>query len=165
MFFATFETSPLFQVGTTSWLANFLLLSDDYRDLYDPKTGKIEGSKKLHKVVPQIFRAPVLKPYARKRLFEASVSFSIVRHPFERYETKIIISKVFIDIYLQIGVRLPRQAGGSVGQVLHQSCEPDPRHLRRGHLRQLRAVHPGPERARVPHHQQVVPQKVSSEGS
>ena len=94
MFFATFETSPLFQVGTTSWLANFLLLSDDYRDLYDPKTGKIEGSKKLHKVVPQIFRAPVLKPYARKRLFEASVSFSIVRHPFERYETKIVISKV-----------------------------------------------------------------------
>ena len=76
-------------------MANFLLLSDDYRDLYDPKTGKIEGSKKLHKVVPQIFRAPVLKPYARKRLFEASVSFSIVRHPFERYETKIIISKVF----------------------------------------------------------------------
>jgi len=72
------------KVGTTSWLANFLLLSDDYRDLYDPKTGKIEGSKKLHKVVPQIFRAPVLKPYDRKRLFEAAVSFSIVRHPFER---------------------------------------------------------------------------------
>ena len=46
----------IYQVGTTSWLTNFLLLSPK-RDLY--RGGSISSSK-LHSLVPGLFRPPKL---------------------------------------------------------------------------------------------------------
>jgi len=78
------------KVGTTSWLSNFLLISSKYQHLFS----KIQSSKKLHVQVPKLFRVPELRSSERRDLFEKSVSFSIVRHPFERlvsaFQDKIV---------------------------------------------------------------------------
>jgi len=77
------------KVGTTTWLASFLLISSKFKHLFN--SDKVNTSKKLHMLVPKLF--PV-KKITRSRLFENSISFSAVRHPFERfvsaYQDKLI---------------------------------------------------------------------------
>ena len=55
-FLVIFKFLFICQVGTTSWLTNFLLLSPQ-RDLY--RGGSITSSK-LHTLVPGLFRPPKL---------------------------------------------------------------------------------------------------------
>ena len=52
-----FYLSLLFKVGTTSWMTNFLLMSDQSQ-LY--KSGQIT-SKILHRTVPDMFRLPEMR--------------------------------------------------------------------------------------------------------
>lgn len=78
------------KVGTTSWMTNFLLMSDQSQ-LY--KSGQIT-SKILHRTVPDMFRLPDMRNSEFRNLVKSSTSFSIVRHPFERivsaYQDKIV---------------------------------------------------------------------------
>jgi len=69
------------KVGTTTWLTNFLLISSQHHHLYEQ--GFITD-KQLHTEVPQLFRLPDLDEDKMKKFFGESISFSIVRHPFER---------------------------------------------------------------------------------
>lgn len=65
---------PVFKAASTSWLINYLKLANSTAD---PKSGN------LHKLVTRLFPAPrTLK--LRKRIYEESTKFIIVRHPFER---------------------------------------------------------------------------------
>jgi len=77
------------KVGTTSWMTNFLLMSDQSH-LY--KSGQIT-SKILHRTVPDMFRLPDMRYSDFRNMVKSSTSFSIVRHPFERivsaYQDKI----------------------------------------------------------------------------
>jgi len=80
------------KVGTTSWLKNFLMISDQNQKQL---SGKINGGN-LHSIVPELFKLPAaLRKYSELRnLVEKSISFSVVRHPFERlvsaYQDKVI---------------------------------------------------------------------------
>ena len=49
---------PLLQVGTTSWLADFLLMSDS-RSLLE--RGRISGTR-IHEIVKETFRVPNMTP-------------------------------------------------------------------------------------------------------
>ena len=76
-------------MGTTTWLAHFLNISD----LTLEQKAVVNTSRLLHKVVPPLFKVPrQLLPISK--LAESTVSFSMVRHPFERlvsaYQDKIV---------------------------------------------------------------------------
>lgn len=90
---------PLLQVGTTSWLADFLLMSNS-RSLLE--RGRISGTK-IHEIVKETFKVSNMTPQQLRwivnwslvywehnvnlifsQLSEDSNSFSVVRHPFVR---------------------------------------------------------------------------------
>ena len=76
------------QVGTTTWLAHFLNMSD----LSPEQKAAVNTSQLLHKIVPPLFRVPrQLLPIST--LADSTISFSMVRHPFERlvsaYQDKV----------------------------------------------------------------------------
>jgi len=79
------------KVGTTTWLTHFLLLHPIARKKYDAT--KI-SSGKLHNKIPFFFTVPAKNPKELRKLAESSISFSMVRHPFERlvsaYQDKVI---------------------------------------------------------------------------
>ena len=82
-----YEGPPL-QVGTTTWLAHFLSLADLPQD-------EVEDVH-LHQDVPKLFPVHRGDP-SIGILAQATISFSMVRHPFERivsaYEDKIVKGK------------------------------------------------------------------------
>jgi len=65
---------PVFKAASTTWLINYLKLSNS---TIDPKVGN------LHTRITNIFPAPTGYKL-RKKIFEESLKFLIVRHPFER---------------------------------------------------------------------------------
>ena len=65
---------PVFKVASTSWLINYLKLSNSSTN---PKKGD------LHAKVTDLFPPPATFKL-RKQIFEESIKFMIVRHPFER---------------------------------------------------------------------------------
>ena len=75
------------KVGSTTWLALFLELSDKKNTIMEklgPKP-KLKGPQpKIHSAVPELFRIRSLNNTNLKSLAELSTSFSMVRHPFER---------------------------------------------------------------------------------
>ena len=80
---------PNAKVGTTTWLTNFLAISN----LDAMAQAAINTSKLLHHTVPDLFRlAPGDPPIAP--LAQSTLSFSMVRHPFERlvsaYQDKVV---------------------------------------------------------------------------
>ena len=69
-----------FKVGTTTWLTQFLKLSKTKKKINSGKN----YSQILHLIVPGLFRIPSLSKTNISSLAESTVSFSMVRHPFER---------------------------------------------------------------------------------
>jgi len=67
---------PVFKAASTSWLVNFLKLSNRTMNI-DPKKGN------LHKKSINLFPAPATFKLRRK-IFDESTKFIVVRHPFER---------------------------------------------------------------------------------
>jgi len=65
---------PVFKAASTTWLVNYLKLSNSK---VDPKVGN------LHTRITNLFPAPATFKL-RKQIFEESLKFIIVRHPFER---------------------------------------------------------------------------------
>jgi len=65
---------PVFKAASTSWLINYLKLSNSTTD---PKSGN------LHTKITNLFPPPATFKL-RKQVFSESVKFIIVRHPFER---------------------------------------------------------------------------------
>jgi len=65
---------PVFKAASTSWLINYLKLSNSTTD---PKNGN------LHTKITNLFPPPATFKL-RKKIFSESVKFIIVRHPFER---------------------------------------------------------------------------------
>ena len=65
---------PVFKAASTSWLVNYLKLSNSSTN---PKEGN------LHKKIDNLFPAPATFKL-RKQIYSESVKFIIVRHPFER---------------------------------------------------------------------------------
>jgi len=66
---------PVFKAASTSWLINYLKLSNSTSD---PKSGN------LHTKITNLFPAPASHKL-RKRIFDESTKFIVVRHPFERF--------------------------------------------------------------------------------
>ena len=96
------------QVGTTTWLAHFLNISD----LTLEQKAVVNTSRLLHKVVPPLFKVPRhLLPISQ--LAKSTVSFSMVRHPFERlvsaYQDKIVDNTD--PSYTHIASKLKREYG------------------------------------------------------
>jgi len=77
------------KVGTTTWLNYFLSLSN----LPNKSKILVDSSPKLHKRIPPLFKLAPNDPDVRI-LAQSAVSFSTVRHPFERvvsaYQDKIV---------------------------------------------------------------------------
>jgi len=100
------------KVGTSSWLKNFIMISDKTHML---KSGEINGGN-LHSTVPKLFKLPTaINNYSDFRnLVENSISFSIVRHPFERlvsaYQDKVIDRRD--EHYAYVVMKLKLQYGG-----------------------------------------------------
>merc|ERR1712192_85168 len=67
---------PVFKAASTSWLVNFLKLSNRTMNI-NPKAGN------LHKKSINLFPAPATFKL-RKKIFAESTKFIVVRHPFER---------------------------------------------------------------------------------
>lgn len=67
---------PVFKAASTSWLVNFLKLSNRTSNI-NPKAGN------LHKKSINLFPAPATFKL-RKKIFAESTKFIVVRHPFER---------------------------------------------------------------------------------
>jgi len=67
---------PVFKAASTSWLVNFLKLSNRTSKI-NPKAGN------LHKKSINLFPAPATFKL-RKKIFAESTKFIVVRHPFER---------------------------------------------------------------------------------
>jgi len=67
---------PVFKAASTSWLVNFLKLSNRTKNI-NPKVGN------LHKKSINLFPAPATFKL-RKKIFAESTKFIVVRHPFER---------------------------------------------------------------------------------
>jgi len=65
---------PVFKAASTSWLINYLKLSNSTSD---PKNGN------LHTKITNLFPPPATFKL-RKQIFSESIKFIIVRHPFER---------------------------------------------------------------------------------
>jgi len=65
---------PVFKAASTSWLINYLKLSNTTTD---PKNGN------LHTKITNLFPPPATFKL-RKQIFSESIKFIIVRHPFER---------------------------------------------------------------------------------
>ena len=65
---------PVFKAASTSWLVNYLKLSNSTSS---PKEGN------LHKRITDLFPPPATFKL-RKKIFNESIKFLIVRHPFER---------------------------------------------------------------------------------
>jgi len=65
---------PVFKAASTSWLINYLKLSNSTTD---PKNGN------LHTKITNLFPPPATFKL-RKQIYEESIKFMIVRHPFER---------------------------------------------------------------------------------
>jgi len=65
---------PVFKAASTSWLINYLKLSNSTSD---PKSGN------LHTKITNLFPPPATFKL-RKQIFAESIKFIIVRHPFER---------------------------------------------------------------------------------
>jgi len=65
---------PVFKAASTSWLSNYLKLVNSTAN---PKSGN------LHKTVTNLFPPPATFKLRRK-IYEESIKFIIVRHPFER---------------------------------------------------------------------------------
>merc|ERR1711936_166512 len=65
---------PVFKAASTSWLINYLKLSNSTTD---PKSGN------LHTKITNLFPPPATFKL-RKQIFSESVKFIVVRHPFER---------------------------------------------------------------------------------
>ena len=65
---------PVFKAASTSWLVNYFKLSNSSSD---PKEGN------LHSKITNLFPPPATFKL-RKKIYNESVKFIIVRHPFER---------------------------------------------------------------------------------
>ena len=65
---------PVFKAASTSWLVNYFKLSNSTSD---PKEGN------LHSKITNLFPPPATFKL-RKKIYNESVKFIIVRHPFER---------------------------------------------------------------------------------
>ena len=65
---------PVFKAASTSWLINYLKLSNSTSN---PKNGN------LHTKITNLFPPPATFKL-RKQIYEESIKFLIVRHPFER---------------------------------------------------------------------------------
>ena len=65
---------PVFKAASTSWLVNYLKLSNS---TLSAKSGN------LHKRITDLFPPPATFKL-RKKIFAESLKFLIVRHPFER---------------------------------------------------------------------------------
>ena len=70
------------KVGTTTWLHQFLELSSWKKAILVKEFG---ANYKVHRTVPRLFRIASLRNTNIKSLAKLTTSFSMVRHPFERY--------------------------------------------------------------------------------
>lgn len=98
------------KVGTTTWLGHFLTLSN----ITEPEFSRIaDSSPLLHQIVPKIFKVRG-RGEKLSKIISRAVSFSMVRHPFERlvsaYQDKIVN---FIGEYK----RLKSVIGAKFGEV------------------------------------------------
>lgn len=66
---------PVFKAASTTWLVNYLSLANSTSN---PKSGN------LHKKITDLFPPPGTNKL-RKRIFDESTKFIVVRHPFERF--------------------------------------------------------------------------------
>ena len=95
-------------------MAHFLQLYQGKTKIIAPELGRIKNIPKdrpirvLHDTVPDLFKLKSLNGSNIKSFAEQTISFSMVRHPFERYKKRIRC--ILFNIKSQISVGISRQA-------------------------------------------------------